>query len=99
LVDSFTIIRTEEFIRASSSLIEAYPTLIEFNKFLNWHLQKDPYRFERDTGDYYTLSSSDLQTPDLLLAAKRVTLFPNVKVLYRIDQEQRSVTLMSISIV
>lgn len=95
----FTIIRTEDFIQASGSLIETYPTLIEFNKFLNWHLQKNPYIFNQESGDYYSLSSSDLHTPDLLLAAKKVTYFPNVKVLYHIDDEQKSVILLSISLV
>ncbi len=95
----FIINRTEDYIVASGSLTETYPTIIDFNKFLNWHLQKNPHYFKHESGDYYSLSSSDLQTPNLLLAAKRVTHFPNVKVLYHIDDEQKSVTLMSISLV
>lgn len=95
----FIIIRTEEFIQESSRLIETYPSIIEFNKFLNWHLQKNPLFFKQESGEYYSLSSSDLQTPALLIAAKRVTNFPNVKVLYRVDVEEKQVTLLSISMV
>ena len=95
----FTIIRTEDFIQRSSRLIETYPSLIDFNKFLNWSLQKDPKVFRQESGDYYSLSSSDLQSLDLLLAAKRVVKFPDVKVIYHVDIDKKTVTLMSISLV
>jgi len=94
---AFIIIRTEDFIQRSSHLIKTYPSLIEFNKFINWHLQRDPYYFKQESGDYYSISSSDLQAPELILATKRVTKFPDVKVFYHIDGGQKKVTLMSIS--
>lgn len=92
----YIIIRLESFIQKSSRLIQVYPTLIEFNKFVNWALQKDPRFFhpEDQDGYFYSLSSSDLSIPDLLLEARRVTNFPNVKVTYRVDEDKKTVTLI-----
>ena len=92
----YTIIRLESFIQKSVRLTESYPTLIEFNKFVNWHVQRSPQTFNREVpSDYFfSISSKDLYTPDLLLEARRVTDFPNVKVIYHINEDKKEVTLI-----
>ena len=92
----YNIIRLESFIQKSFRLTQTYPTLIEFNKFVNWHVQKSPQTFNREVpSDYFfSISSKDLYTPDLLLEARRVTDFPNVKVIYHINEDKKEVTLI-----
>ena len=96
----YTIIRLESFIQKSVRLTQAYPTLIEFNKFINWSLQKDPRIFnqEDNEGCFFSLSSLDLHTPDLLLEARRVTNFPNVKVIYHVNESKKEVTLICMNL-
>jgi hypothetical protein len=96
----YTIARLESFIQKSSRLIQHYPTLIEFNKFINWALQKNPRYFnpEPPSDSFFSLLSTDLHTPDLLLEARRVTNFPKVKVIYHIDESKKIVTLICINL-
>lgn len=97
-VSFYTVIKPESFVQKSDRLSQGHPNLTVFNKFVYWHVQRDPKYFFHEIGNVYSISSSDLNTPDLLLAAKKVTHFDNLKVMYHVDDENAIVTLVCIDL-
>jgi hypothetical protein len=83
---TYSIIRTEYFIFKSNELRKKYPTLTELNRTIDWALARKPHFFNQFIGEFYFLITEELSNPQ----------FPDVKILYRIIEQDYKVVLIDI---
>lgn len=82
----YKIKRTEKFIQNTSNLKSSYPRVTDLINAIDWTLQRSPHRFTNTVTNYYLWVTSELASED----------FPEVKILYMIDEVEKEVTLIDI---
>lgn len=82
----YKIHKTEKFIQNSQALRARYSRVTELLQSVDWHLMRMPHRFTQLAGGYYLLRSGQLENP----------AFPRVNILYMINYEDESVTILEI---
>jgi hypothetical protein len=82
----YSIVRTEEFIAQTQELKKRYQRMPDLIRAIDWALERKPHWFSPASGKYYLWKTEELSNH----------AFPEVKVLYKIDEENMKVILMSI---
>jgi len=82
----YLINKTEKFIRKSQELKGRYNRVFELLQSIDWHLERKPHHFNNVAGDYYLLKTGQLSNPE----------FPQVNVVYMINEEHSTVILLDI---
>jgi hypothetical protein len=80
----YSIHRTENFISKTKQLSKVYPRLSEFLNAIDWALMRRPHHFNNIIADFYLWVTAELESDE----------FPNVKIIYRIDEDNSKVILM-----
>lgn len=83
---TYQITRTEKYIQKNHELTKTFPRLKELNKAVEWALSRKPHHFTPVTDEYYVLVTQQLENPE----------FPEVRILYLINQEEQRITLLDI---
>jgi hypothetical protein len=83
----YQIKRTEQFIRKCQDLKKSYSRVQELIQSIDWHLSRKPHYFSNISGDYYVLKTGLLSNPQ----------FPQLSVLYLINEEEDSIMLIDIN--
>jgi hypothetical protein len=82
----YRIQRTEIVIKKTHELSLRYPRIPEFIKAIDWALSRRPHHFTHISSDYYLWVTAELSSDE----------FPDVKILYKIDEESNIVIILDI---
>ena len=82
----YTIRRTEDFIKKSHELGKRFSRVKELIKAIDWALERRPHYFTNISSDYYLWVTTELSNDD----------FPEVKILYKIVEDDFEVVLLDI---
>jgi len=82
----YTINRTEGFIKKNQELRAVYSRMAELISAIDWALERKPHTFTQIINDYYLLKTGQLSNPD----------FPQLKILYYINENEKIVVLIDI---
>ncbi len=82
----FTVIREKEFDSQLEEICTRYQRMSELDHAIDWALSRKPHSFRHISGDYYLWVTEKLISDD----------FPKVKILYKVDDVNRTVVLISI---
>jgi hypothetical protein len=67
-------------------LQKRYGRLLHLLQAIDWALARRPHHFSNVTGEYYLLKTGELSNP----------AFPQLKIVYRISEEENTVVLLDI---
>lgn len=82
----YTVIKTETFIQKLNELGKMYGRTVELVNGIEWALSRHPHKFEQLADNYYYWVTESLTN----------VKFPTVKILYVIDPEKFTVTLLAV---
>ena len=86
LPPSYRIIRTEDFIYKCNELRKKYPKITDLIQTIDLVLARKPHLYNQVIGEFYFLLSIKLANPQ----------FPDVKIFYRIMEQDFKVVLLDI---
>jgi len=83
----YQIRKTEKYIAESQKLHKSFNRVTDLLKAIDWALERKPHSFTLVSGDYYMLVTGQLSNEE----------FPEVRVLYLINEDELFVMLINIS--
>jgi hypothetical protein len=83
---AYQVLKTEEYIQQFNEIYTRFPKSIELDNAIIWALERYPRGFENLSQTFYHWITDELASPD----------YPVVKIVFRLNENQSKVVLLSI---
>ena len=83
---AYEVIKTEEYIQQFNEIYKRLPRTKELSDAITWALQRYPHSFDNLVPNFYHWITEELASEE----------YPVVKLLFRIDEEEKRVILLSV---